>query len=77
MQERGAYSKSLEDAATFLTEHFRGRPECATVFQELEDLDKSSIVAEPPPKASPHRTHTSTRTPSDRVAPERECDHRT
>jgi serine/threonine-protein kinase len=53
MQERGAYSKSLEDAATFLTEHFRGRPECATVFQELEDLDKSSIVAEPPPEGVP------------------------
>jgi chromosome segregation ATPase len=53
MQERGAYSKSLADAATFLTEHFRGRTECAALFQELEDLDKSSIVAEPPPEGVP------------------------
>jgi hypothetical protein len=50
MQEREAYSKSLSDAASFLTEHFRGRAECASLFQELEDLDKSSILAEPPPE---------------------------
>jgi serine/threonine-protein kinase len=50
MQERDAYGKSLADAAALLTEHFRDRRECAALFQELDELDKSSIVAEPPPE---------------------------
>jgi eukaryotic-like serine/threonine-protein kinase len=52
IQEREAYSASLGAAASHLAEHFRGRPECATLFLELEELDRNSVVAEPPPDGS-------------------------
>ena len=48
VQERDTYHASLANAATFLSEHFRSRPECADLFRELEELERSSVVAEPP-----------------------------
>jgi serine/threonine-protein kinase len=50
-QERDSYRTALEAAAAFLIEHFRGRPECASLFDELDDLERSSIVTDlgPPP----------------------------
>jgi serine/threonine-protein kinase len=47
-QERDGYRAALEAAAAFLIEHFQHRPECAALFEELDDLDRHSIVAEPP-----------------------------
>jgi eukaryotic-like serine/threonine-protein kinase len=52
MQEREAYAASLGAAASYLTEHFRGRTECGDLFMELEELDRNSVVAEPPPDSS-------------------------
>ncbi|MCK9521887.1 MAG: protein kinase [Proteobacteria bacterium] len=47
VQEREAYNHRLEQAAQFLSEHFRGRPECLALFKELEELDRTSVVIEP------------------------------
>ena len=52
IQEREAYAASLGAAAGYLTEHFRGRTECGDLFRELDELDRSSVVAEPPPDSS-------------------------
>ncbi len=47
-QERDSQRAALEEAAGFLIDHFRGRPECEALFAELDDLERNSIVAEPP-----------------------------
>ncbi|HUT77237.1 MAG TPA: protein kinase [Polyangia bacterium] len=47
--ERDNYRAALEGASNFLIENFRGRPECESLFAELDDLERSSIVAEPEP----------------------------
>ena len=46
-QERDSYRRALDEAAAFLVEHFRDRPECGPLFDELGELERSSIVAEP------------------------------
>jgi len=47
-QERDGYRAALEEAAAFLFDHFQGRPGCNSLFEELDDLERSSIVADPP-----------------------------
>lgn len=47
VQERESYSKALADAAHYLSSHFKGKPECETLFDELDELDRNSTVAAP------------------------------
>ncbi|MCP4676136.1 MAG: protein kinase [Deltaproteobacteria bacterium] len=50
VQERERYSASLLESADLLTDHFRDRPECSTLIDELKDLEKARIQA-PTPKS--------------------------
>jgi septal ring factor EnvC (AmiA/AmiB activator) len=44
VQEREKYATALEDATAFLEEHFKERPECKTLIEELRDLDRATTI---------------------------------
>ncbi|MFO8073472.1 MAG: protein kinase [Polyangia bacterium] len=46
-QQRDRYKRSLEEATSFLQEHFRSHPQCGPLFDELNELERSSLLAEP------------------------------
>jgi chromosome segregation ATPase len=46
VQQRQRYSEMLAASATFLADHFRGKSECAPLYEELDELDRSSVVAD-------------------------------
>jgi len=46
VQQRQRYSEALAASAAFLADHFRGKSECAPLYQELDELDRSSVVAD-------------------------------
>ncbi len=45
VQERETYSASLLESTSFLSDHFRDRPECNTLIDELRDLERATNVA--------------------------------
>ena len=44
IQERDSYSLALSNAESFLTEHFRSKSECQILFNELDELERNTIV---------------------------------
>lgn len=44
VQEREGYSIALEEAASFMLDHFRGRPECTTLVDELKEFDRATTT---------------------------------
>jgi serine/threonine-protein kinase len=54
VQQRHKFVEALADSTVFLADHFRGKSECAPLFEELDDLDRSSVVADvESPEAQP------------------------
>ncbi|MBN2529155.1 MAG: protein kinase [Deltaproteobacteria bacterium] len=49
VKERETYSRKLGESADYLKTHFKGKPECEDLFRELNDLDRTSVLIEPPP----------------------------
>ena len=45
LQEREDFNEALTQTCNFLAEHFRDRPECKSLIDELKDLDRVSEVA--------------------------------
>jgi serine/threonine-protein kinase len=48
VQEKETYADALTDTAELLTSHFRGKEECKALMVELEEIDRTSVVIEPP-----------------------------
>jgi serine/threonine-protein kinase len=46
VQQRQRYAEALASSADFLADHFRGKSECAPLYEELDELDRSSVVAD-------------------------------
>jgi len=46
VQQRSKLADGLADSTTYLADHFRGKSECAPLYEELEELDRSSVVAD-------------------------------
>lgn len=46
MQEREDYRNKLQEMADFLSSHFQTKPECKTLFDELQGLDRASQLSQ-------------------------------